>query len=57
MKLKYVGPFDAVDVPALNAVVKQGEAIDVTGALAEEFLSRDDWVSADKKDDKKAEKA
>jgi hypothetical protein len=48
VRLKYCGPFDAVEIPALGVTVEQGETVEVTGDMAEEFLKRDDWARADK---------
>jgi hypothetical protein len=48
MKLKYVGPHEAVEIPALGMTVEAGETVEVTGDMAEEFLKRDDWVRTDK---------
>lgn len=48
MRLRYVGPFEAVAIPALEATVANGEELDVTGDVAAELLKRDDWVRVDK---------
>lgn len=44
MKLKYVGPFEAVDVPALGLVdVKRGSTVEATGDVAKSLLAQDAW--------------
>lgn len=48
MKFTYVGPHDAVEIPALGVTVEHGQTIEVTGDMADEFLKRDDWFRADK---------
>lgn len=48
MKFKYVGPHEAVDIPALGVTVAHGDTVEMTGEMAEEFSKRDDWVRVDK---------
>lgn len=48
MKLRYVGEFEAVDIPALGVTVPRGDELEVTGDVAAELLKRDDWVRVDK---------
>lgn len=48
MRLKYVGPFEGVEIPALGVTVAQGEELEVTGDVAQELLKRDDWERTDK---------
>lgn len=43
-KLRYVGPFDAVDVPALRKTVKRNHQIEVEDkAVAASLLEQSDW--------------
>lgn len=48
MRLKYVGEFEAVDIPALEVTVARGEELEVTGDVAQELLKREDWERMDK---------
>jgi hypothetical protein len=57
MRFRYQGPHDAVDIPALGVIVAHGETIEVTGAIAEEFVKRDDWERVDKPKTKDADDA
>lgn len=44
MKFKYVGPFDAVDVPELGLVgVQRGHQVEAAGAVAESLSKQDSW--------------
>ena len=43
-KLRYVGPFDAVDVPAIRATVKRNHQVEVADrAIADSLLAQADW--------------
>lgn len=43
-KIRYVGPFDAVDVPALRATVKRNHQVEVADrAIADSLLAQADW--------------
>lgn len=47
MKIKYVGPHDAVDLPGLGSVA-HGKAIEVTGPVAPSLLAqKDHWQRID----------
>ena len=47
MKVKYVGPFDAVEVPGLG-VVARGESVACRAALAKSLLEQDEnWQPAE----------
>lgn len=43
MKIAYTGPYAAVDVPALNATVKRGEAIEVQDGRLFDMLVKQGW--------------
>lgn len=47
MKFKYVGPHDAVDVPALGVTVERGHQVDATGAVAQSLAAQADWQRVD----------
>lgn len=52
MRVKYVGPYDAVDVPELGLVVEQGEIIEVDDAIGKRMAASTDWqVTSRKKGD------
>lgn len=57
-KIKYVGPFDAVEVPALGRDVKRGEPIEVEDAeIAKSLLEqKDNWQRVSKPAKKAAAK-
>jgi hypothetical protein len=60
VKVEYVGPHSAVDVPLANGhviTVRRGEAVDVTKGIADGLLIQDTWVEPKKAAPKKAEKA
>lgn len=42
MFLKYIGPYDEVDVPEARLVVKRNQTIEVSGELAEGLLCQED---------------
>lgn len=54
-EFKYVGPYEEVDVPALGAVVKQGETVDVSDEEAAGLEGQSTWqrVKAAKKTESK----
>ena len=43
MRVKYVGPYDAVDIPELGLVVEQGEIIEVDDAVGKRMAASTDW--------------
>ncbi len=45
MKVTYPGPFDSIEVPALGAVVAQGEAVEVPDEVGEQ-LTAQGWTQA-----------
>lgn len=47
MRLRYQGPFEGVEIPALGVVVERGHELEVTGDTAQEFLRREDWTRMD----------
>lgn len=52
MRVKYVGPYDAVDIPELGLVVEQGEIIEVDDAVGKRMAASTDWqVTSRKKGD------
>lgn len=58
MKVKYVGPFDAVEVPALDAVIKNGETVEVDDDMGLAMIEQEVWASVGtrmKTDNKKNE--
>ena len=40
MKVTYPGPFDSIEVPALGAVVAQGEAVEVPDEVGEQLTAQ-----------------
>lgn len=60
MKVEYVGPHSAVDVPLANGhviTVRRGEAVEIPSQLAKGLLIQDTWAEPKKAAPKKAEKA
>jgi hypothetical protein len=52
VRVKYVGPYDAVDIPELGLVVEHGEIIDVDDAIGKRMAASTDWqVTSRKKGD------
>lgn len=47
MRVKYVGPFDAVEGPGFQA--KSGEVIEVADDLGASLVEQADWTKADAK--------
>jgi hypothetical protein len=43
MRLKYVGPWDAVEVPELGRTVEQGEIVEVDEAIGKRMAESDLW--------------
>jgi hypothetical protein len=43
MKLKYVGPFDEVEVPSLGLVVKRLGTVEIVGEPAQNLREQGDW--------------
>lgn len=41
--VKYVGPQEGVDIPALGVVVERGAEVEVDAELAKELLAREEW--------------
>lgn len=53
MKLKYVGPFDQVEIAATGQWVEQGKTVEVEDAVAKSLLEQSIWEKVpNKKDDK-----
>lgn len=49
MKVKYVGPYDEVDIAAAGLSCKQGETVEVDDELGESLLEQEDnWEPVDK---------
>lgn len=47
-RVRYVGMYDEVDVPALDlTAVKRGQPVTVPAAAAEDLLAQADWEPAD----------
>lgn len=55
-QVKYTGPYDEVEVPALGLIVKKGKAIVVTNADATALLRQDVWVEEETNSEKEATK-
>jgi hypothetical protein len=55
MKVTYIGPYVAVDVPSLSLTVKAGETVEVPDAVGADLITRDDWAQARITTDKKSE--
>lgn len=51
MRVKYVGPFDAVEGPGFQA--KQGEVIEVADDLGAALIEQTDWQAAPARTEKK----
>lgn len=43
MRVKYVGPHDAVDIPELGITVENGEIIEVDDAVGKRMAASTDW--------------
>lgn len=43
MRLKYVGPYDAVDIPELGITVENGEIIEVDDVIGKRMAASTDW--------------
>jgi hypothetical protein len=43
MKLKYVGPFDEVEVPSLGLTCKRLDVVEVKGEPARSLREQSDW--------------
>lgn len=53
----YVGPYDEVDVPALNATVKRGDSVEVTAEEAAGLDAQpDNWAKPNTNAAKEADK-
>lgn len=46
MKITYIGPIDAVDIPALQMRVQRGQTVDVPDADGDLLIAQADWVAA-----------
>lgn len=46
MRVTYVGPHDAVEIPLLDVAVKRGESIDVPAEVGHELVKQDAWETA-----------
>lgn len=46
MRVTYVGPHDAVEIPVLDTVVKRGESIEVPSDIGHELVKQDSWETA-----------
>lgn len=44
--VKYIGPFDAVEIPDLALTCKQGKTIDVPAHVADNLVLQHDWELA-----------
>jgi hypothetical protein len=52
MRVKYVGPYESVDVPELGLTVENGEIIEVDDAAGKRLALSTDWqVTSRKKGD------
>lgn len=52
MRLKYVGGYEAVDIPELGITVENGEIIEVDDAIGKRMATSTDWqVTSRKKGD------
>lgn len=49
MRLKYVGQFDAIEIPELGQTVEQGEIIDVDDAIGKRLADSADWQVTSRK--------
>ncbi len=41
MRVKYVGPFDGVDIPQAGLTVARGEVVELSNDVAGEFLAQE----------------
>lgn len=56
MKVKYVGPFDEVEIPSLGVVVKNGDEIEVEAGIANGLLEQsENFKKSASKSDKSAQ--
>lgn len=46
MLCKYVGPFDAVEIPDLRIGCAKGKSIEVPDAIGENLVLQHDWEAA-----------
>jgi hypothetical protein len=49
MRLKYLGPFDAVEIPELGLTVERDEIIDVDDAIGKRLALSADWQVTSRK--------
>ncbi len=47
MKVRYVGPFDEVELPSLNLLAHPGDVLDVPDWEAENLSHQSDWELVD----------
>lgn len=46
MRVTYVGPHDAVEIPVLNLATKRGEPIEVPNDIGHELVKQSSWETA-----------
>lgn len=46
MRVTYVGPHDAVEVPSLGVACARGESLDVPNDIGHELIKQDSWETA-----------
>lgn len=46
MRVTYVGPHDAVEIPVLDIAVKRGDSIDVPNDIGHELVKQASWETA-----------
>jgi hypothetical protein len=49
MRVKYVGPYDAVEVPELGLTIEQGEIVEVDDAIGKRMAASPDWQVTSRK--------
>lgn len=55
--IKYNGPYEEVEVPALGATIAKGESVEVSDAQAKSLLNSENWSEvANSKNAKEATK-
>lgn len=48
MRVRYIGPFDEVEVPAFELVVKRNHQVDVPEAIGKQLTEQTDWEEVGK---------
>lgn len=46
MRVTYVGPHDAVEIPVLNVACKRGESIEVPNDIGHDLVMQASWETA-----------